>query len=278
MRLIIYKMKINRILTIIFPLIIFTTFSSILFAQSVKINAGILPSVWFSSLNVQDKENIKIYGGIQNHSSLSFSGVASILVDNAEKSKVDFVSDAGSLIEIGDVWNSTGGTHSAQIKIISAKAMSNSSPGFSTSSLLLAESDKVSFSVEKIITADDVKNTAKDIALSVVNGIDNVANTLADKVELLKKPDQNVSVTKATSKNQSASIKTADKGTTYTGGKVLGAETKYQATSNTGIFKYPFVTSAYNMLIDFLSMIIRNWQITLFVIIILYILIRYFVL
>ena len=71
-----------------------------------------------------------------------------------------------------------------------------------------------------------------------------------------------------------ASTKTADKMV----GKVLGAETKYQASStNSGIFKYPVVTTIYNKIIDFLSMIVRNWQITLFVIIILFIIIKYFI-
>ena len=57
---------------------------------TTTINARILPTVWYSSLSVNDGDSIKIYAGIQNNSGINFIGTASFLVDDKEISKVSF--------------------------------------------------------------------------------------------------------------------------------------------------------------------------------------------
>ena len=277
----------NRILLYIFVVIIIFS-AKISFADSGQINAGVLPSVWYSSLNVNDQDSIKIFGAVQNHSDTDFSGVISIFVDDKLNSSVNFISNNNSLTEVSIPWKATEGKHSLQLKITKISfADTGTTTAFSTSSLLSFESDATTLSITKPITLQTVTDSAKEIALNTVDKIDTAANTLADKIDALKKPEVISSVatpsevTSAKSNSIAAdntgpaSTKTADKMV----GKVLGAETKYQASStNSGIFKYPVVTTIYNKIIDFLSMIVRNWQITLFVIIVLFIIIKYFIL
>ncbi|MFA6227039.1 MAG: hypothetical protein WC631_00970 [Candidatus Paceibacterota bacterium] len=238
------------------------------FANTNQINAGILSSVWYSSININDQDLVKIFGAIQNHSDITFSGIASIFVDDELNSKVNFTSTKDSLLEISGPWKALEGRHSVQIKITEIN-------GVSTSSLLSFESDRTSLSITKPITLEVVKENTQKIAENVVQKIDVVANALADKIETYKKPEvasQSV-VASDPSTGQTATTKTNSEMV----GQVLGAETKYQASSSGGLFKYPIVTNIYNKMIDFFSMIVRNWQITLFVIIILFIIIRYFI-
>lgn len=53
-----------------FPLNVFADEES---STSTKINARILPTIWYSTLSVNDGDSIKIYAGIQNNSGLNFT-------------------------------------------------------------------------------------------------------------------------------------------------------------------------------------------------------------
>ena len=268
---------------LLISLIIFTLSVKTSFADSDQINASVLPSVWYSSANINDQDLIKIFGAVQNHSDVDFSGVISIFVDDQTNSKVSFTSKQDSLTEISGPWKALVGKHSVQLVITKISLDSGTaSTTFSTSSLLSFESEKTSLSISKPITLQSVEQNVQQIAQNTLENINTAANNLADSIETLKKPETNN--VKAVNQNNTASqnkvaTDAATKNDTKMVGKVLGAETKYQTSStNSGIFKYPLVTTIYNKIIDFLSIIVRNWQITLFVIIILFLIIRYFIL
>src|ERR1035437_485667 len=76
------------------------TFAQGTSVSPTTINARILPTVWYSSLSVNDGDSIKVYAGIQNNSGINFTGIASFLVDDKEISKVSFSSTAPSLKDI----------------------------------------------------------------------------------------------------------------------------------------------------------------------------------
>jgi hypothetical protein len=270
-------------LLLLFCLTIFILSVKISFADTTQINAGVLPSVWYSSININDQDLIKIFGAIQNHSDINFSGVVSIFVDGEITSKVNFTALQNSLTEISGPWKTLAGSHSVQLIITDISVNSGTtSDSFGTSTLLSFESDKTTLSIVKPVTLQDVEQKTQELAQNTVDTISTIANNLADKIETLKQPvisDTNtlsngpVSVNKNSSVNQSNTAKTA----TNSAGQVLGAETKYQATSTSGIFKYPIVTTIYNKTIDFISLMVRNWQITIFVFVILFIIFRYFI-
>ncbi len=46
---------------------LFFIFAGTAFAQYEKINAGILPSTWYSEVNILENQNVKVFAGIQNH-------------------------------------------------------------------------------------------------------------------------------------------------------------------------------------------------------------------
>jgi hypothetical protein len=66
----------------------------------IKINARILPTVWYSTLSVNDGDSIKIYAGIQNNSGVDFVGTSTFYVDDKEISNISFLSKADSLRDI----------------------------------------------------------------------------------------------------------------------------------------------------------------------------------
>lgn len=244
------------------------------FAETVKINAGVLPSIWYSSFDINDQDSIKIFGGIQNHSDTGFSGTATIFVDSKENTKTNFISKPDSLVEISGAWTAVSGNHSIKMTITSISPLASASNStFGTSSLLSFESDEARLFVKQKITLADVQNTATKVAIGVVDSIDKLANTLADNIEEFKKPVPSENGSTVASQNT-----VSDKSASPMG-KVLGAETQYKESvaTSTGFMNSKVGVSIFNKILDFLSMIVRNWKITLFVVIALVLIIRFMI-
>lgn len=149
-----------------------------------KINARILPTIWQSSLYILAGDEISIYAGIQNNSGLDFSGSVTFHVDDAEIAKVSFYSSSESLQEIGAKWTATGeGKHVAWAEVAVDLPEGKE--------LLSYESDRSAFEVVEMpeaLTFELAKEKVETILSAAADKVDEVAETLALKLESLKKP------------------------------------------------------------------------------------------
>ncbi len=241
----------------------FSSFTA--FASNIKINASILPSVWYSSANVFAGDSIKIFSAVQNHSDLSFNGQAVLYIDDVQNSKTSFVSKPDNLLEINFPWKSIKGKHTIQIKIIEISNLdTNSTSTLGVDSLISSDSNKASLSVGEHVTFNDVKTTALNTASAVVNSIDKAANNLADKIEDLKKPTSTDEIASSVS-SKNLPVKSTV--------KIVNAQQK--ATGTGGVLNSKIGKSVYNTVLDFLSSIVRNWKISIFVIIALFLIVKF---
>lgn len=227
----------------------FNSFAQTASSTPVKINARILPTIWYSTLSVNDGDSIRIYAGIQNNSGIDFSGTAIFYVDDEEISKKTFASEKDSLKDIDVNWVANPGTHSVQVKI---------STNLSSSKELVSyESDKSRISITRKVTLEEVKETTLNTASNIVNKVDELTSNLAQKIESYKQPiDNDVRGIEATS--------------TINKGRVLGV-----STSSISDYKSSNTTkSILNMFLDFLAFFVRNWKWTVFGIIILIVVIK----
>jgi hypothetical protein len=261
----------KKSLTILFFVLAFS-FSNVpsrVFAQDASstpttINARILPTLWYSSLSVNDGDSIKIYAGIQINSGVNFTGMATFYVDDKEISTGPFSSSTDSLKDISSDWVANPGDHSVQVKV------STSLP--SSKVLVSDQSDKSNISItQKIvpITSAVVEAAVLNAASNIVSQTDNLASTLANNIDSLKKSvvTNNPSVT--TNDSKGSLNKTLPK---KVKGSVLGAsagpaESSDAANNNPMDFIYNFFLSMF-------SFLVRNWKWTLGGVVTLFILLK----
>ncbi len=237
------------------------------FASNIKINASILPSVWYSETTIFADDSIKIFSAIQNHSDFSFKGQAILYIDDTQKSKVAFVSKPDDLLEIDFSWKALKGNHSLQIKINEISNLDQeSTTTLGVDSLISSDSNKATLSVGEHLTFNNVKDTALNTATAVVDSIDKAANNLADKIDDLKKPTSTKEIA-SSALSKDSSVKSVSKLTNL----------QQKATTTGGILNSKVGTSVYNTIIDFLSKIVRNWKITGFVIIALALIVKFMI-
>ena len=259
---------------IIPPLIFFGFAIQSANASSVKINAGVLSNIWYSATNIYDNDSIKIFGAVQNHSDKSISLIAKIYIDDLPALKTNFISNPDTIIEVSGPWKAVFGNHTVQLKITGIEDLNKAATNTLTiDSLLSSESNKVNLFVAKNITLNSLKDQTTEVATNILDSINKVANNLADKIEELKKPPSTSEVA-LSAQVKNSSVKNSEE---KSNGEVLGAETKYQSPASvlSAITNSKIGISVYNMLIDFLSAIVKNWEITLFIIIILIILVKF---
>jgi len=228
-----------------------------------KINARILPTVWYSTLSVNDGDSIKIYSAIQNNSGINFTGNATFYVDDKEISKVPFSSTVDNLKDISASWLANPGDHSIQVKI------STSLPADKI--LVSYESDKATVSITRNITPEVVQAVAMNTANSIVSNTDTLATALADKIESYKKP--------VASSNSSVISTNSDVGGKKVGttspkkGSVLGTSTgpvskSVSSGNNTA-------DSVFNIVLDALAFLVRNWKWTLGILFVLFLIFKF---
>ncbi len=230
------------------------------------INARILPTVWYSSLSVNDGDSIKIFAGIQNNSGINFSGTAGFYVDNQQISSTSFSSITGNLIDVSSDWRAIPGNHSVQVVISPILNMGMS--------LVSITSDKSSINIVRNITPAVVQNAVYNTATNIVNQTNGVASNLANTVEGWK----DSSAPQSLFGNGTSTAPNAYFGNARKPGSVLGAS----AVSSVGSAKSvdngnisPF-TYVYNTLVDLLAFLIRKWMWTLGGIIIIYLIYKIF--
>ncbi|MFA6430070.1 MAG: hypothetical protein WC229_03615 [Candidatus Paceibacterota bacterium] len=230
----------------------FNSFAQTASSTPVKINARILPTIWYSTLSVNDGDSIRIYAGIQNNSGIDFSGTAVFYVDNEEISKKTFASKKDSLKDIDVNWVANPGTHSVQVKV--------STDLSSSKELVSYESDKSRISITRKVTLEEVKETALNTASNIIDKADELASSLAQKIESYKQPIESIG----------NNVKSTESTSTANKGRVLGVSTSsisdYKSSSTT--------KSILNMFLDFLAFFVRNWKWTILGIVILIVVIK----
>ncbi len=232
--------------------------------SSTKINARILPTVWYSSLSVNDGDSIKIYAGIQNNSGINFTGTALFLVDDKEISKVSFSSTADSLKDVSVNWVADPGSHNVQVKI---------STSLNSDKILVSyESDKSSISITRKITTEVVGETALNTANSIVAKADDIASVLADKIESFKKPVRSDDTGVGSNSSSGFAGNIGNRTTIDSNGGVLGTSTG--PITDFGGKGLNRMDSVFNMAMDLLAFLIRHWVWTLSGIVVIYLIFK----
>lgn len=254
---------------LIFTLILISlalSFPSRIFAQTStapqQINARILPLVWYSTLSINEGDSIKIYAGIQNNSGISFSGTATFYVDDKEISKSSFVSPNDSLKDVSTDWVTSPGSHDVQVKITTSLPADKI--------LVSYESDKSNVNIVQKITPELIGTTVLSAASNIISKTDNLANALADHIESFKKPVDVLSLDANSENSKTNNTKVvSSSGSQTKSGSVLGASTGPVSNQNTKI------QSAFNIALDALAFLVRNWMWTLGGIILLFLIIKF---
>ncbi len=214
------------------------------------VNARILPTVWYSSLSVNDGDTIKIFAGIQNNSGFNFTGLATFYVDNNIVTTIPYSSLNDSLINISASWVANPGDHNVQVSVTAS---------LPTDKVLVSTAtDKSSISIIRNITPAIVQNAVINTANNVVTQVDTAANALADKVQSMK-----VSTSSASSGGNN-SLPTKKSGSVL--GASTGPGTSSSKTTASGFFagdNMSPLTFLYNAILDFLAFLLRNWKWTL---------------
>ncbi|MFA6570605.1 MAG: hypothetical protein WCT77_05150 [Bacteroidota bacterium] len=259
-----YFVPLLFVLIVCFSIGTLNTFAQEATSSPIKINARILPTVWYSSLSVNDGDSIKIYAGIQNNSGINFTGTALFLVDDKEISKVPFSSTADSLKDVSANWVADPGSHNVQVKI---------STSLSSDKILVSyESDKSAISITRKITSEVVGDTALNTANSIVAKADDIASVLADKIESFKKlvSSDNTGVGSNSSSGSTGNI--GNRTTIDSNGGVLGTSTgPITDSSGKGLSK---MDSVFNMAMDLLVFLIRHWIWTLSGMVVIYLIFK----
>lgn len=212
-------------------------------AQEV-INAGILPTVWYSNTTIYAGDEISIYGGMQNHSTSTIQAQAVFLVDGEPVSTAKFTSKPDTLMEIEGKWTATSGNHKISLRITSAEP----------DNLLSKNSNEVSLSVKTPITTAKVKEVASETAETIISNIDDVAEVLSNKILELKKP---------TTQTEPQTLS----GQPTNGEKLQTTDTTDTASDAT--------RSAYNLALTFLASSVLHWKITLAAVVLLLLVMKF---
>ena len=266
------KRKVKKIITTISVILsVYIMSASVALAASPTIiNARVLPTVWYSTLSVNDGDSIKIYAGIQNNSGVDFTGTATFYVDDAVLNSTSFSSVSGNLIYVTMGWVAQPGTHNVQVSIATSLSADKT--------LVSASSDKSSISIIRNITAASVQNAVVNTGTTVINNINGIANNLADRVEATKDPAASGSLLSGILANDtsanSSSGSIAKKKAGAVAGAVLGTSTGPVISKNSGgaatvDTNVGPMTYIYNTLIDLAAFLIRKWIWTLGAIILL---------
>ena len=252
---------------ILIPILILLALSlpSRIFAQTSpvpqQINARVLPFVWYSSLSINEGDTVRIYSGIQNNSGVDFNGTATFYVDDKEISKSTFTSGDNSLKSIYANWMASPGTHGIQVKVTTSLPPDKI--------LVSYESDKSNVDITKKITKETIESAILDTASNVVSKTDAFANVLADKIENLKKPTDVSSLSNVDSPGSENNPKVNSVSSSKQNkGSVLGASTGPIPNQNTKI------QSAFNIALDALAFLVRNWVWTLGGILLLFLMVK----
>lgn len=156
--------------------------SSVLAQEAVKekINARILPTIWFSSLTTKEGESVKVYAAIQNNSGINFSGAITFYTDDIEIKKVSFSSPSDFLKEVSVVWQASAGKHTFRATVSADLPLDKE--------LISYKSDETNLDISHELTLEEAKEQAGEIIDTVTEKVDELTSIFADKLESTKKP------------------------------------------------------------------------------------------
>lgn len=241
-------------------LLIILFFPVIVFSQEInnsEINSRILPVIWFSKLEPESGDTLKIYSLIQNNSGQNYSGNAIFYVNNNEVARHPFVSNTDILKTISTDWKVTPGTHEIQVKITTNLD--------DDKKLVAYETDKSLLTVKTNITKEDIKDKVADTTEKIFDKTDNLANNLSNKLDQYKKSDtENFNFSEIVK-----DVKSKVLGASAVDGEEVNNKSIKEIAGNT-------LDSAWNVIIDSLKFLINNWKWSLAGLLVLYLLYRFF--
>lgn len=222
--------------------ILLTLFAFPAFAQEAgeKINARILPTVWFSALEAEEGDIVRVYSAVQNNSGQSFSGEVVFFADGEEFARESVTSRSDALTEASTLWIAEGGRHAFK-----AVLEANLPEG---AELLSYETAEAELSVKREITIGEVQKGAVEIAETLVEKIDSVALSLAERLETTKRLAEPSPA--STSVAVSETSDTEEEGES----EVLGASSSEKDAPTSPL---------YNKGVDVLTLLLEKWMWTL---------------
>lgn len=222
-------------------------FGSSAYAADEKINAGLIPSVWYSVPAVYENEDIKIYAGFQNHSSSTFSGNAIFLVDGVKVGEASFSSSPETLIELASAWKAVPGSHKILVSIASATVPLDA--------LLVAETEEHDLKVKKRTGVEAAVDKAIEVANAVIENVGKAADSLNEKLESLHLTEP------VTTEQDGVEVAAVTSAASTTGevasGVVLGASTSTKAEL---VPQTKGFAGVYNQALDVAGYVLEHWK------------------
>ncbi|MCX6730041.1 MAG: hypothetical protein NT058_00880 [Candidatus Portnoybacteria bacterium] len=221
-----------------------------------------MPLIWFSTLSATEGEGIKIYAGIQNNSGIDFKGTATFYIDDKDVSSATFNSSGDSLSAVSVDWKTEVGSHDILVKIVTSLP--------SDKTLISYESAKSNITVAKKIVKETTKNTVTNTISNVISKIEESVIHLENKIEDLKKP---VAVNDKTIDNTADQSNDAYNSSSEESGAVLGVSASLASSSERN--NNSKMNSIYNIGVDVLAFLVKNWLWTLGATILILLIIRF---
>lgn len=276
------KSDFRRILKISLPILLlgilcipFSLFAVNTTSTKEKVNARMLPIVWYSTLSIKDGESIRIYSGIQNNSGADFSGTVAFYVNDKEIAKKSFLSQNDRVTSAFADWTAEVGKSVIEVKIVDTNLSSNKT-------LVSYNTEKSTLNIVRKITTEDVEKVATDFLSGIVEGGDGIAGELIGEIEDLKDPlggndgskkneGSENEENKVQVKENSNSSGTSDgesnddeNGEKKSIGKVLSASVGLSdEDGNMKPSVKNFFNSLFNIALDGISFLVKNWIWTL---------------
>jgi len=277
---------------IVFYFLIITVFfvAKPVFADDVKINAGILPSIWYSTLHIATDNQVDIYGGIQNHSDTGFSFIATLYIDDTPTNTTEATSNPDTLIEIRSPWTASVGVHTIQLKITNITRLPDSATtAIGTDSLLSSESNKTTVTVNQNISVNTIEDTVAQFASSTladitqtgqnitINNIETVAlQSASSTIQAIDTIADTISNTLENAKQKNSTSSQNTHLITDTNNAQKQSASNFAAAMSS-VTNSPIWISFYNGIITALSWLVKNWKITTFATIVIVALIKFMV-
>ena len=235
-------MKKALILTIIL-FVLACTGLSVSAQNTDPVNAELLLPIWYSNNHPVEGDEIKIFGGFQNHSTSTIAGQAIFIVDEESVYTKEFTSQPETLIELEGVWKTTGGGHKVQIKLEKINA-----------EVLSTATEEAELNVKRIITKAEVLEFAQETSENLVETIDNVTQTLSSKILELKKTEPALEIAQE--------AKRSDLENSH-----LRSDLEEQKNEPS--------RSVYNLALSFLASSVLHWKLTLGAIVLLLLIVKF---
>jgi len=231
-------------------------------SADTKINAGLIPSLWYSQVKVYDEDTISIYTAIYNHSSSTFSGTVSFYVDDMKVGEDSFSSSPKNLLEVSTSWKASKGT-----KEVRAEVSSVTSSTEGGANLVSTDTEAQELKVRERTGVAATIEKATDVTQSIITVVDGVAQNIANALEGLKSNNTSNEKTLNTENKESGNTnqkqeenQSQNQTEAEVGGSVLG-ESNNNTSNQSLISKSPeVVQNVYNKSLDTFSYILRHWM------------------